>query len=150
MMRMDDDSYIHSKIQYNLFEYMRMNKKKYGFRQPARDTAVGRGYDDVVNDYFAEYPNATTQDAIDRYNTVSRRVGFYNNFFIADVGFFNSEPVRGLLKAIDESKLIYTERTGDLVVHSTAVRLFARPDEIIWFRDFTYEHSKYCMHLNIS
>lgn len=146
VMRLDDDSYIHSKIDYNLFDYMRNNKRKYGFRQPVRDSGVGRGYDAVVNNYLAEHPNATTEEMIDRYNTASRRVGFYNNFFIADIGFFTSEPVKGLLKAIDESKLIYTERTGDLVIHSTAVRLFARPDEIHWFRDFTYEHSKYESH----
>ena len=144
VMRMDDDSYIHSKIQYNLFEHMRTHKRKYGFRQPVRDSAVGKGYDAVVSEYLTNHSNATTQDRIDAYYNVSRRVGFYNNFFIADVSFFTGEPVKGLLQAIDESKLIYTQRTGDLVIHSTAVRLFARPDEVQWFRDFTYEHMTLC------
>ena len=89
---------------------------------------------------MSQHPNATTQERIDNYHNVSHRVGFYNNFFVADISFFTTEPVKGLLKAIDESNLIYTQRTGDLVIHSTAVRLFARPDQIQWFRDFTYEH----------
>ena len=59
---------------------------------------------------------------------------------MADISFFTTEPVKGLLQVIDESNLIYTQRTGDLVIHSTVVRLFARPDQIQWFRDFTYEH----------
>ena len=89
---------------------------------------------------MAQHPNATTQERIDAYHNVSHRVGFYNNFFVADISLFTTEPVKGLLQVIDESNLIYTQRTGDLVIHSTVVRLFARPDQIQWFRDFTYEH----------
>lgn len=144
VMRMDDDSYIHSKIEYNLFDYMRSEGKRYGFRQPVRDSGVGRGYDAIVNEFLMQNPNATTKEMIDTYYNVSKRVGFYNNFFIADISFFTSEPVKGLLRAIDESKLIYEERTGDLVVHSTVVRLFAPPQQIVWFRDFTYEHMTLC------
>ena len=46
-MRMDDDSYIHSKIEYNIFDHMRTHGRRYGFRQPVRDSAVGKGYDAV-------------------------------------------------------------------------------------------------------
>eukprot|EP00804_Cyclotella_cryptica_P002069 CCRYP_017842-RA/>CCRYP_017842-RA protein AED:0.09 eAED:0.09 QI:914/1/1/1/1/1/3/78/256 len=144
VMRMDDDSYIHSKIGYNLFEFMREHNKKYAFRQPVRDTGVGKGYDKVIDDYLFEHPDATTRDLIHSYKNVSRRVGFYNNWFIANISFFMNEPVSSLLRAIDESTLIYTQRTGDLVIHSTVVRLFLRPDEIQWFRDFTYEHMTLC------
>lgn len=37
VMRMDNDSYIHSTLRYNLFDYMRKNNKRYGFRQPCTD-----------------------------------------------------------------------------------------------------------------
>lgn len=47
VMRLDDDSYIHSKIEYNMFDHMRTHGRKYGFRQPVRDSAVGKGYDAV-------------------------------------------------------------------------------------------------------
>jgi len=142
VMRMDDDSFIHSRIEYNIFDYMRENGRIYGFRQPVRDSAVGKGYDIVVKDYLKAHPNSTTHELIDQYNNISKRVGFYNNFFVAEISFFTNEPVKSLLKAIDESKLIYTERTGDLVIHSTVVRLFAQSEQIQWFRDFTYEHSE--------
>eukprot|EP01082_Thalassiosira_pseudonana_P005967 g5704.t2 g5704 contig2:1119060-1119524(-) len=55
-----------------------------------------------------------------------------------------SPPASVLLNTIDMSKLIYTQRTGDLVIHSTVARLFLRPKEIHWFRDFTYEHMTLC------
>jgi hypothetical protein len=71
-------------------------------------------------------------------------VGFYNNFFIADISFFTSPPASTLLRIIDESKLIFTHRLGDLVIQSAVVRLFLRPAEVHWFRDFTYEHMTLC------
>ena len=41
VMRLDDDSYIYSKIVYNLFEFMRVNEKRYGFRQPVMELNSG-------------------------------------------------------------------------------------------------------------
>jgi alpha 1,2-mannosyltransferase len=143
VMRMDDDSYLHSKIDYNLFDYMREHGKKYAFRQAAAEDAVGHGYDSIIDGFLTQHPDATTPDLIDSFN-VDRHIGFYNNWFIADIGFFTTPPASTLLSAIDESKLIYTQRTGDLVIHSTVVRLLLHPEQIHWFRDFTYEHMTLC------
>lgn len=52
-------------------------------------------------------------------------------------------PASDLIKVIDESKKIYEERTGDLHVHSALVRLFMPLNEILWIRDFTYEHTTF-------
>ena len=71
-------------------------------------------------------------------------LGSITNFFLADVPFFRSPPASDLLKAIDVSKTIFTHRTGDLVIQSAIVRLFARPEEVRWFRDFDYEHMTLC------
>ncbi len=89
--------------------------------------------------FLADHPNATTPDQISNYDQ-NRDLGFYNNWFIADISFFLTPPASDLLRTIDESRIMYVERTGDLVVHSTLVRLFLRPSQIHWFRDFTYEH----------
>ena len=141
-MRLDDDSYILSKIEYNLFDYMRINKKRYGFRQPVYEPG-GNEFDAVVNKYLIDYPNSTSRELVDLYNQ-DRGVGFYNNFHIGEVAFFLSPPASTLLRIIDESKLIFTQRLGDLVIQSTVVRLFLAPNEVHWFRDFTYEHMTVC------
>mmetsp|Transcript_14450 Transcript_14450/g.31114 ORF Transcript_14450/g.31114 Transcript_14450/m.31114 type:complete len:450 (+) Transcript_14450:260-1609(+) len=143
VMRMDDDSYLHSRVKYNLFEYMRENNKRYAFRQPVVEDGVGTGYDELIDGFLEEYPDATSPKLIDLYKQ-DRRVSFYNNWFMADISFFMSPPASVLLNTIDMSKLIYTQRTGDLVIHSTVARLFLRPKEIHWFRDFTYEHMTLC------
>ena len=143
VMRMDDDSYLHSKIQYNIFDYMRHNNKRYGFRMPVVEEAVGVGYDTIVDSFLETNPNATSQELIDAFKQ-ERYVGFYNNWFIADISFFLNPPASLLLELIDLTDIIYKQRTGDLVIHSTVVRLFLQPNQIQWFRDFTYEHLTLC------
>lgn len=138
---MDDDSYLHSRIKYNLFDYMRRNRKRYGFRMPVVEDANCPYY--MIQNFIQQYPNATSQDQIDNYMK-NRHIAFYNNWFISDISFFLSRPASLLLDIIDKSKIIYTNRTGDLAIHSTVVRLFLSPDEIEWFRDFTYEHMTLC------
>lgn len=144
VMRLDDDSYILSKIDYNLFDYMRDNNKKYAFRQPVYESG-GDEFDALMDAYFlSDNPNnATSRASMDLYKQ-DRGVGFYNNFFVADVKFFMSPPAATLLSIIDESKMIFTQRLGDLVVQSTVVRLLLKPDEVHWFQDFTYEHMTLC------
>jgi hypothetical protein len=143
VMRLDDDSYIHSEIKYNLFDYMRDNHKVYGFRQPVIEDAVGYGWDSLVDTFLSVYKDATTQEQIDDFKK-DRRISFYNNFFIADISFFMRPPALIFLNVIDRSNLIYTQRTGDLVIHSTVVRLLLPPDKIHWFRDFSYQHMTLC------
>ena len=142
VMRMDDDSYLHSEIKYNLFEYMRDSGKKYGFRMPVLEEAVGNGYNEIIDSFLKVNPTSTSQDLIDTY-LKERYVGFYNNWFIAEISFFLTPPASLLLDVIDQTDIIYTQRTGDLVIHSTVVRLFLEPGQIQYFRDFTYEHSEY-------
>lgn len=141
-MRLDDDSYVLSKITYNVFDFMRKNKKRYAFRQPAHEGG-GPEFDALMDGYLAENPNATTRESLELYER-DRMVGFYNNFFVADVSFFVTPPASSLLRVIDESKLMFTHRLGDLIIQSAAVRLFLKPEEVHWFRDFTYEHMTLC------
>lgn len=143
VMRMDDDSYLHSKIQYNMFDYMRSNKKKYGFRMPVMEEAVGVGYDAIIDHFLETNPNVTSRELINTFME-ERYVGFYNNWFMAEISFFLEPPVSDLLNLIDQTDIIYKQRTGDLVIHSTVVRLFLHPNQIQYFRDFTYEHLTLC------
>lgn len=142
VMRLDDDSYIHSKIEYNMFDYVRNNKIRYGFVQPTYEPG-GEAFDALVDGYLNKNPNVTSQNLIQSYKQ-DRGVGFYNNFFMADVSFFITPPAASLLTLIDRSKLIFTQRTGDLVIQSAVARLFLKPEEVHWFRDLTYEHMTLC------
>lgn len=51
--RMDDDSFIHSKISYNLFEYMEKNDFEYGYRVDTKDPQrVCYGFSETVVAYL--------------------------------------------------------------------------------------------------
>ncbi len=145
VMRLDDDSYIHSQIKYNLFDYMREHDKVYAFRQPVIEDGVGVGWDTLVDSFLDSYQEDGTirPEQIEEFQK-DRRISFYNNFFIADISFFRRPPASIFLNVIDESNLIYTQRTGDLVIHSTVVRLLLPPEKIHWFRDFAYQHMTLC------
>jgi alpha 1,2-mannosyltransferase len=139
VMRMDDDSYIHSSIKYNIFDYMRNNNKRYGFRQPCMDSTGEEALSKVVLDYLEKESNLVTQERLDDFNKL-RYLGFYNNWFVADMSFFLEPPVSTLLQIIDESKIMYEFRSNDLLIQSVLVRLFLEPTQVKWFDDFTYEH----------
>ena len=139
VMRMDDDSYIYSVIKYNLFDYMRKHGKRYAFRQPTADS-IGVGYLNTLIDEFLEVnPNVSKPELVEDYHR-QRTLGFYNNWFIADISFFLTPPVSTFLDIVDKSHIMYTQRTNDLLIQSVMVRLFLWPNEIHWFQDFTYEH----------
>mmetsp|Transcript_31532 Transcript_31532/g.60076 ORF Transcript_31532/g.60076 Transcript_31532/m.60076 type:complete len:455 (+) Transcript_31532:141-1505(+) len=139
VMRMDDDSYIYSTIKYNLFEYMRDHNKRYAFRQPCTDS-VGIGHlNDLMDEFLKDNPNATTPELLEHYHK-DRKLGFYNNWFMADISFFLSPPGSTFLDIVDRSHIMYTQRTNDLLIQSTLARLFLQPKEIQWFQDFTYQH----------
>jgi len=129
-MRLDDDSYIHSNITYNLFKYMHDNGYDYGFRQAAKD--YNADIMSIIESYLKENEIKPQQEL--------NWVGYYNNFFIARVGFFEDPRVKGLLEVIDKSKLTYEQRMGDIIVHSLVVRTFLPRSKVHWFTDFTYEH----------
>jgi Glycolipid 2-alpha-mannosyltransferase len=66
--------------------------------------------------------------------------GFYNNFFVAKLSFFQGERVQKFLRYVDRQGMIYRRRLGDLMIHSMAVYGHSPPDKIHRFLDFTYEH----------
>ena len=67
--------------------------------------------------------------------------GFYNNFFVAKISFFQDERVRRFLWYVDRQGMIYRRRLGDLMIHSMAVYAYSPPEKIHRFLDFTYEHA---------
>ncbi len=133
IMRLDEDSFIHSPIRYNVFDFMRNHGYVYGYRLCAYEMQVtqrmwkvyrsNRRLGDPVRDVDLEM------------------CGFYNNFFVASLDFFRSKKVQSFLKLADRKGYIYRRRLGDLMIHSMVVYAFAPTEKIHRFLDFTYEHT---------
>lgn len=132
IMRMDEESYIHSSIEYNMFEMMESKDYVYGFRQCSYEMGA-------VQSVFKQF-NKETDYPIQREFTGGGMCGFYNNFFIASLDFFRSSPVQAFLNWVDRKGYMYRNRVNDLVLQTAAVYAFAPEKQIHRFLDFSYEH----------
>lgn len=132
-MRFDEDSFLHSPIQYDIFDFMKSNHYSYGFRLCAYEMGVTQR---IWKLWRASPGYSTPFRDID-----NNLCGVYNNFFVAKLSFFQGEAVQKFLHFVDRQGLIYRRRLGDLMIHSLAVYAFSPPEKIHRFLDFTYEHA---------
>ena len=135
IMRFDEDSFLHSPINYDVFNFMRSNDYNYGFRLCSYELQVTQR---IWKLWRKAHPRPPPIRDIDLH-----MCGVYNNFFIAKLSFFQSSDVWTFLKFVDRQGMIYRRRLGDLMIHSMAVYAFSPPEKIHRFLDFTYEHSTF-------
>lgn len=161
-MRMDDDSFFLSRIDYNIFESMRRGNHQYGFRALSYecDRMFGafvdlyredHGIPGLVDDgtIFCERLPRHCKEGRPLRRQVQHarpycegpgRVGFYNNWFVADISWWRSELVAAFRRAFDASALIFSHRHNDLIFQTAAVRLLLPRERWRRFADFSYQH----------
>lgn len=66
---------------------------------------------------------------------------FWTNFEIARVDLFKSKTYQDYFNYLDNSGGFYRERWGDAPVHSLAVAMMLKREEIHYFRDIGYKHT---------
>lgn len=66
---------------------------------------------------------------------------FWTNFEIARTDLFTSKTYQDYFAYLEASGGFYRERWGDAPVHSLAVAMMLRKDEIHYFRDIGYKHT---------
>jgi len=129
------------------FVFLRENNKLYGF------TISMYEFEKTVptlwqatKEFIAENPQYVAKD--NAMNFLSDDGGssfnlchFWSNFEIADMDFWRSEAYMKFFEFLDSRGGFYYERWGDAPVHSLAVSLFARKDQIHFFKEIGYRHS---------
>jgi hypothetical protein len=133
IMRFDEDSFLRSPVRYDIFDFMETNGYYYGFRLCSYEMQVTQR---IWKLWRKSNPTLAPIRDIDL-----GMCGVYNNFFVANLQFFQSPEVTKFLKFVDRQGMIYRRRLGDLMIHSMTIYSFAPPDKIHRFLDFTYEHS---------
>ena len=131
IMRFDEDSFLWSPIEYDIFDYMKRNDYNYGFRLCAYEMMITQRMMKIWRK--SQLPAPVREIDLEL-------CGMYNNFFVAKLSFFQSNTVQKFVKLVDRQGLIYRRRFGDLQIHSMAVYGFSPPEKIHRFLDFTYEH----------
>ncbi|KAJ7273727.1 glycosyltransferase family 15 protein [Mycena haematopus] len=136
-------------IQYDPFVYMEAHNKVYGFTisleeyEPTVPTLW-----DSVKEFMTQYPDFIepqnsmdflSDDNGDNYNLCH----YWSNFEIADMDFWRGAAYTKFFEFLEAKGGFYYERWGDAPVHSIAASLFARRDQIHFFRDIGYRHENF-------
>lgn len=145
VMRLDEDSFILSPIEYNLVEFMRSNNKQYGYRMDTHEAhAYAVGFPQLLRAFLAMSSREPTTllrhctpPDLDGLAQDWDHYSFYNNFFISNASFWRQPNVAELLQFIARSGGIYTHRWGDAPIHTAAVQIFMLEEQVHKFEDWT-------------
>ncbi|KNC70733.1 hypothetical protein SARC_16736, partial [Sphaeroforma arctica JP610] len=140
VMRLDEESFIHSPIKYDLAERMTSERLVYGYRQDQTEyPTYGAWHYDIEPTFL--YDHCTPRNIAGLKTGLHDLHSYYNNFFIARVDFFTSTQVQQFLNYADRTGGYYYSRWGDAIVHTAAVQIFLHTAEVHKFTDFSYEHA---------
>ena len=128
-LRLDTDSFIHTPLNYDIFEWAKQNECYYGFIAPA----VQQDNEKVVEGLW-EYVNKLYP------NEIPDRMMFYTNFELGKVSWFLTSQYKNFYNEIDKSGGIYTKRWGDAPIKFLGINLFMNSKNIIPVKGFTYQH----------
>lgn len=144
-------------IDYDIFKFMEMNNKTYGFVTTLYEIA-----ETIPNlwpttlEFLSKNPQYLNKDApfdwllndnqlpdkaelAQGYSTCH----FWSNFEIANMDFYRGEAYSKWFEYLEEKGGFYYERWGDAPVHTVGVSLFESKENIHWFRDIGYHHNPY-------
>lgn len=142
--RLDTDSFLLDKIDYDIFLFMKKNNYKYGYVAMLRDRPkVVEGLWDFVKKYIKE--NKIQPTFLRRFmrNGVWDRTIYYTNFEIGSLDFWCSEKFRKYFDYLDRSGGIYKYRWGDTAFRSLAVYMFMPEKQFYQFKNIGYRHQSF-------
>ncbi|KAJ1660856.1 hypothetical protein IWQ61_000265 [Dispira simplex] len=145
--RVEPDVQFTCDIDYDPFVYMKERDLKYGFTISLKEIpeTVPTLWD-TTRKFMSKYPEYVeqqntldwvTNDGGKTYNMCH----FWSNFEIGKLDFFRSERYLKYFDFLDQEGGFFYERWGDAPVHSLAVAMFLRKEEVHWFRDIGYVHT---------
>ncbi|ORE04600.1 glycosyl transferase [Rhizopus microsporus var. microsporus] len=138
-------------INYDVFRFMKENRKKYGFNMALKEhvETIPTLWDTVLNFTKSTYPHLLDRnDSLLRFITNDGGLTYntchaWSNFEIGDLSLWRSKEYLALFDHLDQSGGFFYERWGDAPVHTIAAVLLLKKHEIHFFNDIGYRHSDY-------
>ncbi len=139
-LRLDTDSFILSKIPYDIFEWMKAHRCEYGFIE----LALQQDHPKVIEGLWNETRQWLHDNDIKTYipfDTISEGRMFYTNFELGKVSSFSegSDYYR-FYRFIRSTGNIFIKRWGDAPLKFIGVSLFINPKAIRPVHGFRYQH----------
>lgn len=126
-LRLDTDSYIITRIPYDIFELAKQNEIYYGFIKIEEDNPkVVEGLWETVNQYIP--------------NNIPENLMFYTNFELGKVSWFLTSEYMKFYNYLDKTGGFYTKRWGDAPVKFLGINLLMDKKNISQIGGFIYNH----------
>lgn len=142
--RLDTDSFLLDKIDYDIFRFMQENNYVYGYTNTGCDhpDAVS-GLWDATEKYIEE--NNIQPTFLHKYiqNGIWDRTGFGTNFEISKLDFWRSDEYMNFFKYLDKEGGTYKYRWGDNVIHLLAISMFIPENQVHKFSNIAYKHQDF-------
>lgn len=144
--RVEPSIELYCDIDYDVFKYMKENKKNYGFTLSLYEyvETIPTLWNSVKT-FIKEHPEHiakdngmlfVSNDGGANYN----RCHFWSNFEIGNLNFWRGQAYTDFFNRLDQDGGFFYERWGDAPVHSIAAALLLPKDEIHFFNDIGYYH----------
>ncbi|KAL5519385.1 hypothetical protein ACEPAH_1068 [Sanghuangporus vaninii] len=136
-------------IDYDPFLMMQEQQKVYGYTISLYEwgQTIPTLWD-TVKDFIKDHPEHLAEN--NSMSFISNDGGksfnlchFWSNFEIADMDFWRAPAYTAFFDYLEKTGGFYYERWGDAPVHSIAASLFARKDQVHFFRDIGYRHDPF-------
>lgn len=152
-MRLDSDSMLQSKIDYDSFEFLQKNDQVFGYRclsednpdcvrgvGPGRNVCSAHRHDSRLRSaLFTEPgPDSIAGTGTTRWN---RKI-YYNNLEILKLDFWKSKKYSDIFQGINRSRDLYRFQWGDAPIRTLALNAFSRSSQVHFPEDFTYHHGR--------
>lgn len=129
--RLDADSFIMGKIDYDVFQYMEDNKYIFGYMVAILEHENFRkNFSETVSAYFKKDIQWDGKC-------------YYGNFSISNLDFWRSKEYTNFYNYIDKGGWIYKYRWGEQMLHYIAVQMFLKESQIHKFDDIPYRHQAF-------
>lgn len=139
--RLDTDSFLLSKINYDIFLFMEKNKYLYGYM--VRLTECEEAAKDLSNHTNKFIKNNKIKPKfLSEYTRNGKwdRSYYYTNFEISRIDFWRSPEYIKYFDYLDRTGGIYKYRWGDAAIHFIALSMFVEKQQIHQFNDVAYWH----------
>ncbi|KAF8163313.1 glycosyltransferase family 15 protein [Crassisporium funariophilum] len=136
-------------VTYDPFRFMEDNSKVYGFTislvewEATIPTLWASVKEFIVNNSELISPDNAMGFLSDNGGDSYNLCHYWSNFEIADMDFWRGEAYQRFFDFLEAKGGFYYERWGDAPVHSIAASLFARKDQLHFFRDIGYRHDPF-------
>ncbi|KAF8533231.1 nucleotide-diphospho-sugar transferase [Trichophaea hybrida] len=144
--RVEPSIELYCDIDYDVFKFMKVNNKKYGFTLSLYEyiETIPTLWDSTKN-FIKQHPEHIANDNAMKFLSDNNgedynRCHFWSNFEVGNLDFWRGQAYTDFFNKLDQDGGFFYERWGDAPVHSIGASLLLSKDELHFFDDIGYYH----------